>query len=95
VASCPQVIELLIERGMDGDPNRRPSMQLIFNIMKQLDAIVNTTPIKPVKETADSYESSKNTNETNTIVNKIDTGWVGVCLFFVFFFSNPERLENY
>ena len=48
VANCPQILELLYERGMDGDPRKRPSMQLITDLMKQLDRLINKEPIKPI-----------------------------------------------
>ncbi len=48
IASCPKVLRLLFERGMDGIPNKRPTMQFIYNLMEILNRVVNKEPIKPL-----------------------------------------------
>lgn len=49
IKNCPNILKLFLERGMDADTKKRPSMQLIFNIMSYLDSLINTVPIEPLE----------------------------------------------
>lgn len=51
---------------MDGKPNRRPSMELIYEIMKKLDSLVNKSPIEPIVQ----YTEEINTHNQNNLDSK-------------------------
>ena len=48
LANCPQILQLLFERGMDGDPKKRPTIQFIAELLKHLDQLINKEPIKAI-----------------------------------------------
>jgi hypothetical protein len=48
ISKCPPIIEMLLKNGMDSDSSKRPSMQAISNLMENLDALINKTPIQPI-----------------------------------------------
>lgn len=60
---------------MDGDPAKRPSMNFIYKLMKRMDEVVNTEPIKPLVrsnvrdsgETAFSSEASDAESESSNV----------------------------
>jgi mitogen-activated protein kinase kinase kinase 7 len=57
IANCPPILKLLLKVGMDGEPKKRPSMQLILNLMKKIDQLINKEPIKPICEIKQEFES--------------------------------------
>lgn len=70
---------------MDGDPVKRPSMQLIYDLMKKLDSLINTTPVKPIvvenepesqSQPIESTNAQTNNNNNLIINNTNDTGLV-------------------
>jgi hypothetical protein len=72
ISNCPKIFKLLIERSLDGDPDRRPSMHFIYEVMKSLDSLLNKEPIKPLVAESDEDKDTKSINhETNdkTILN--------------------------
>ncbi|CAF1030892.1 unnamed protein product [Brachionus calyciflorus] len=70
IKNCPRIFKLILERGMDNDPNKRPSMQLIFDIMKYLDNSFNKTPVKPLIENNEDevVEDSIEVNENHDTI---------------------------
>ncbi len=69
IKNCPAIIDLLLERGLDGEPSKRPSMQMILNIMEKLDVLINKTPIKPLID----YSRSQSTSDTSSSKSNVST----------------------
>ncbi len=75
LVDCPKLIQLLLERGLDSDKSKRPSMQFIYSCMQSLDRIVNEEPlktlIKPKEDLnqellripSDAYSSNKSSTQ--------------------------------
>lgn len=63
IAECPKILQLLYERGMDGEPSKRPSMNFILKVMQKMNEVVNKEPIKPLV-----------INDENTFNNSDDIG---------------------
>lgn len=62
IQNCPRIFKLLLERGMDAEPKKRPSMQTIYNIMFYLNSIFNVNDLEPLIENSipDFQEETKN-----------------------------------
>lgn len=48
ISNYPRILRLICECGMDRNPKKRPSMELIFNIMRFLDSKINIKPIESI-----------------------------------------------
>ena len=66
-------MKLLIERCLDGEPEKRPSMGFVFEIMKTLDSLINKEALRPLvlledddQNQTDSLESNKEIDQTTT-----------------------------
>jgi mitogen-activated protein kinase kinase kinase 7 len=64
IKNCPIVLDLLLERGLDGDPKKRPSMQMILNIMEKLNTQINKTPVRPLID-LNSYSTSSDSSSSD------------------------------
>lgn len=56
IKNCPRIFKLLLERGMDAEPKKRPSMQTIYNVMAYLNSLFNINELEPLIQ---------NTNDTD------------------------------
>lgn len=64
ISNCPSIIKLLIERSLDADPAKRPTMRLIYEIMEHLNNLINTDPIKPLIST-EMLKSAASNDDTD------------------------------
>ena len=58
-ANCPPILELFFERGMDGDPKKRPTIQFIVKLLRNFDKLINKEPIKPILIDENTAESTQ------------------------------------
>ncbi|RNA43839.1 hypothetical protein BpHYR1_026095 [Brachionus plicatilis] len=72
IQKCPRVLKLILDRGMDGDPKKRPSMQKIFDIMLYLNKLFNTEELEPLGEHSETLNlkeiHSESTSGVSTMI---------------------------
>ena len=64
IKNCPRIFELLLSQGMNGDPNKRPTMEFIFKLMTHLDSSINKKPIRPIVKYMQQTSISSPTKST-------------------------------
>jgi serine/threonine protein kinase len=99
LADWPRVLECLFERGIDADGKRRPSMQIILDIMVKLDSVINDTmsqpgPIVPASRDADTrahVAHDQDTPQRGDESNAPPPNGLQLAPPNVFFRNQPER----
>jgi hypothetical protein len=71
ISKCPRLIEMLLTNGMDSVSSKRPSMQVISNLMERLDTLINKTPIQPIVKSQQTLNIP--TPEANTNSDSFDS----------------------
>ena len=66
IANCPKLFQLFFESCWSAEPKKRPSMELIFDMMTKIDSVVNKEPIKPIVHTQNDNPESNLPNSSST-----------------------------
>jgi hypothetical protein len=69
ISKCPPIIQLLLKRGMDGDPAKRPSIKLIVEIMTQINLLINKQPPKPLVTGPELFNADEEIRLANNYKN--------------------------
>ena len=63
----------MLDSCLNGDPENRPSMSTLFDILSQIDSLVNLEPVEPLEKDDEFEILSQDSSETWIIIKEKHT----------------------